>query len=191
MSANAKVAFGHAQTNIGISSPPVQKPTGSMNMTKVISLIVVLIIVIAMVVINKINGMLTRGSTTVSEVESVERQTTATDQFDIPARQIVMVDTKWYDPNTKCLALNVMGNPAPNTGNDVLWQMKADDDDSTIQNMPPINSPTQHCVVFTNAATIKYRVTPGQKVTKVPFIFRFSPSQKKVARTRTQSPGRR
>ncbi len=116
----------------------------------------------------------------VSEAASVE--------VDQPRVKDVEVGTEWYDPNTAMLHLHVWGYP---TASNVKWQMRANNDDATITNMPTkISARGEILAEFqgekaTNAVSgevttkeircIEYRVTPGQSVDHCTFRFRFDP----------------
>jgi UDP-N-acetylmuramyl tripeptide synthase len=127
------------------------------------------------------SGNKTPGTTArVTEVASVE--------IDQPRVKDVEVGTGWYDPNTMMLHLDIWGHPMVPK---VKWQMRANNDDATKVDMPPLNSCSEDKIfefrgaTTTNAVSgevttneircIEYRVTPGQSVGSCTFRFKFGP----------------
>lgn len=148
------------------------------------SVIGLTLLVLAITIVCIVKGGATRqlpGTTArVTEVASVE--------IDQPRVKDVEVGTGWYDPNTMMLHLDIWGHPMVPK---VKWQMRANNDDATKVDMPPLNSCSEDKIfefrgaTTTNAVSgevttneircIEYRVTPGQSVGSCTFRFKFGP----------------
>ncbi len=100
----------------------------------------------------------------------------------------VDVGTNWYNPNAESLRLHVNGNPNPDVGNGVLWQVQArySDGSGIVYDMPAIDDPKKKMLEIpatppgkAGAAlvAILYRVTPGQSIQHCLFKFQFDPIQ--------------
>jgi hypothetical protein len=85
----------------------------------------------------------------------------------------VTIGTGWYNPNEEMLRVHVYGFPMDDGVN---WQVRANHDNSTIIDMPPIDSPKKKAIEFTGSIwAYEYRVTPGQSVTTCRFHFQLDP----------------
>jgi hypothetical protein len=100
----------------------------------------------------------------------------------------VPVGTTWYDPNEDEVKVFVWGHPKINSGNGIIWQVRArySNGAQIERRMPPYDGKDVSKIMFDATMTnsvgeriflngIDYRVEPGQRASECVFVFNFSP----------------